>query len=79
MAEAARVIISEYVLKVQRDPRAIAARTRVTTHVRKRRADHTHNCDGSRHRHRGVSNPPGRPRDGQSAKWGGLLTPPLHQ
>ena len=33
----------------------------------------------SRHRHRGVSNPPGRPRDRTSLKIGGLLTPPLHQ
>ncbi len=33
----------------------------------------------SRQRHRGVSNPPGRPRDRTSLKVGGLLTPPLHQ
>jgi hypothetical protein len=32
----------------------------------------------SRHRHRGVSNPPGRPRDGSGLKAGGLLTPPLN-
>jgi hypothetical protein len=31
----------------------------------------------SRHRQRGVSNPPGRPRDGTGLKAGGLLTPPL--
>jgi hypothetical protein len=34
---------------------------------------------GLRHRHRGVSNPPGRPRDGSRRRTGGLLTPPLHQ
>jgi hypothetical protein len=28
---------------------------------------------GSRHRHRGVSNPPGRPRDGSRRRTGGLL------
>ena len=32
---------------------------------------------GLRHRHRGVSNPPGRPRDGSRRRTGGLLTPPL--
>lgn len=34
---------------------------------------------GLRHRHRRVSNPPGRPRDGSRRRTGGLLTPPLHQ
>ena len=34
---------------------------------------------GLRRRHRGVSNPPGRPRDGSRRRTGGLLTPPLYQ
>ena len=79
MAKSVHVIISEYVLELSCDPREIAAAYTRDKQVRKRRADHTHNCDGSGDRHGGVSNPRTGLRRGQSVKSGGLLTPPLHQ
>jgi hypothetical protein len=47
--------------------------------IRKRRQILQRFGGGLRHRHRGVSNPPGRPRDRTGRTIGGLLTPPLHQ
>jgi hypothetical protein len=47
--------------------------------TRNRRANHSRFDDGLRHRYRGVSNPPGRPRARTGRRIGGLLTPPFHQ
>jgi hypothetical protein len=77
MADAARVLVAECVSKVLCDPRAICgpyardnARANDAQISRARR-------EKSRHQHRGVSNPPGRPRGDTGDKPGGLLTPPL--
>ena len=79
MAESAHVIIAERVLELPCDAREIAAAYARQQQLHKRRADHAHNCNGWGHRHGGVSNPQTGLRRGQSAKSGGLLTPPLHQ